>query len=151
MDDEANPPDFEEPEPGTVDIPRLDSEGLTALARGIVTNTIFCANDEHVIECAFGMFLMLASGKIDFDLTQCGALYADMKDRLEMSMNGYPIFFQASFLHIEDLKPLMDEIDRMCEALGIPKPEEEPNAAGTEHQPSTSGPSGSNFMGPADR
>lgn len=96
--------------------PRLSADEIRALARDVVTNKTFITNSEDGVRYAFGMVLMFG-GLSTYDSTKIGGLYEDYDKQGPRSVNGFPGFFSMKVLHIDDLEPVCDAIEKMEEAL----------------------------------
>lgn len=113
--------------PCTTPMEPLSDEKITELARDIVTNRVFCTNDEHAVKCAFYMVLMFV--KPSQMPPNVGAFYAPYGESVPgRAMNGYPIFYSIGFVPKESLPALTAKIDELYAALGIDrdKPPEPP-------------------------
>jgi hypothetical protein len=105
-------------------VERLTDEEITDLARAIVTNRVYAAWTTEALDNSFGMFLMMIAGSAadlgqDVDwMNDIGMVYEDIAKASERSVNGYPTFFSAQYVHREDRMALNRECIRMAVALG---------------------------------
>ena len=101
--------------------PRLSEDELKELARNVVTNVVFITNTLEGIQNSFGMVLMLIppGGGAESYMAKTGALYEEWSKQAPRSVNGRPQFFSFKAVHVDDLEPLLTEIERMEVALGI--------------------------------
>ena len=98
---------------------RRTDEQITELARQYVTREVLVTNDVDTINSAFYMLLAFLSFT-EAAAKQVGALIGFLSQVVPgRAMNGYPIFVQMGFLHVDDLPRFKAEVARMNAALGI--------------------------------
>lgn len=98
-------------------IERKTPEEITTLARQDILGEAEVVNDAEGIRCGFMLFV---GGFKDIEnADDVGALIG--YDRLPRTLNGRSMFMQMGFLHKDDIEPLIAEMTRMREALGLPK------------------------------
>lgn len=104
-------------------VPILTHDEVVKLARDIVTNVVYFANNEHGLQAfemlvALGAFLPFEDDEI---LKVCG-LYAPMHSAAPYAVNGQPRFLEMRMLHQDNEAELFEELRRMEDALGIVHP-----------------------------
>lgn len=109
-DEDPEQTDIREPQ-------RLDDDELENLAWRIANGDVYIANEQEAVETSFGFIIgMAANENFTEDAWEefadhVGAVYADVSKAATRSVNGRPLFFTATFLHIDDLDPLIDAIE----------------------------------------
>lgn len=93
----------------------LDAEGVKTLARRIIQNEIYYAQDATTIDNSFGAILGLFDRPVDWE--NVGMLYEERHKAGPLAVNGMPMFLSVRFLHKDNLADLISEIDRMKAAL----------------------------------
>ena len=108
---------------------RKTKQDLNELAIQIVRGEIHIANGGDGLQHSFGFILALAAGmkprdargrfarRRQSDVETIGAVYEEMHRALPRGINGYPMFMSCKFVHVNDLGPLMDLVERKQEAL----------------------------------
>ena len=97
----------------------LTEEEITVLARRIVTNEVYVAWEPEALDMSFGMFMMLAGGSQAMPwIKDVGLVYEEWSKANERSVNGYPTFFSARFVHKDSRNAVQREALRMAVALG---------------------------------
>jgi hypothetical protein len=99
-------------------VPRMTTEEVHDLARRIVTNQVFITGDPDVVRMSF---LVVALGGCP---ENTALVYEEYTQASERSINGYPMFFSAKFVHVDDAEALVAEAKRLSDALA-PLPAEE--------------------------
>lgn len=100
-------------------IQRLGDIEARALARRIVTNEVYTSN--HIphaerVRILPSVFMVLMFMEAE-ELEGCGMLYAPMSSAGPIGVNGYPCFFEATMVHLDDISLLNEHVTRMQEAL----------------------------------
>jgi hypothetical protein len=103
---------------------------LNDLAVQVVRGEVYIAFGGDGLQHSFGALLALAGGmqprdergrfgrkpkKSDFETI--GAVYEELRKALPRGINGHPMFMSCRFLHVNDVRPLMDLVERKQEAL----------------------------------
>jgi hypothetical protein len=95
---------------------RLEPKEITDLAREIVTNVVYIANDKNM-DLSFPILLWLTPKWSEAYMAKVGALWEKWSAASRTSINGRPMFFSCHVLHVDDLDPLLDEVKRLQKAL----------------------------------
>lgn len=97
-------------------LPRKTDEELNDLAKSVALGQVFITNNEDGIRNAFGG-LLIFSDFTEEEAQQIGAMYEEYAKAGPRSINGYPFFFSASFVHVDDLPKLSALIEEKQKAL----------------------------------
>lgn len=104
-------------------VARKPRSELRALARDLVTNRAWGTADAHEAHLSFGFLLTVwlqeASPSDKRSFNSVGFIYAPLSATMPRSINGLPMFTEASFVHVNDMDYLFEEIERMQDALGF--------------------------------
>lgn len=98
-------------------VERKSPEEITKLAREDLLGQAEVVNDDEGIKLGFMLFT--GSFKDIENVDDVGALIG--YDPLPRTINGRSMFGGMGFLHKDDLEPLIAEMTRMREALGLPQ------------------------------
>jgi hypothetical protein len=89
-------------------IPRLDEDAIAETVMGLVGGRIFTATQLPEGENLSLHFMPLIAGWGDLDVKQVGNVIADLGDRAEVGINGYPVFFKCRIIHRDDWAVIAD-------------------------------------------
>jgi hypothetical protein len=96
-------------------------EELVDIAKGIHGNRYFTnlhvrENDIHLMPTIFMPLSFMEEAELKDLLSQAAVLFADYKDALSRSINGYPIFHAIHYLNAEETKIVFNMIKKLEEA-----------------------------------
>jgi hypothetical protein len=89
---------------------RMTPDEIDDLARRIVTNEVFITNTEDGIRNAFTVVLAFTEIPEDY-AAAVSAIWAPMSAAMPRSVNGWPTFDQANFVHRDDWDALATKIE----------------------------------------
>lgn len=93
---------------------KTDKE-LKQLAKQIINNEIYWAWNKEMIDMSFMCILALADPEqLPKDI---GSVYAPWANAGPRSINGYPMFFEAAFLTVEETKTVAQYIKEYQEMM----------------------------------
>jgi hypothetical protein len=99
-------------------VPRMAPGDITVLAREIVTNLVYIANDAQM-NLSFPVLLWAPKWSAEF-IASIGAVWEYRSMAGPTGINGRPMFFSCHLLNRLDLEPLFSEMARMRAALEEP-------------------------------